>query len=346
MAGIVSIVVGFAAPVALSAMACGSYLQGVFPAVSAKVLSAVVVVVVTMFHLRDLRVSSIFQIVFTVLKISLVIFLSVALLGSPDTSSQTDAAWGHYVLSAPFAVALMFTLYAYSGWNAATYILDEVRTPARDVPRALAGGTLTVMALYLALNYAFLHAATVEAMAGQINVAQIAAAVAFGSLGGKLVAVIIALGLVSAISAMIWAGPRVGLALGEDYPRAFGWLTQRNAAGIPVRAVLAQSTLTLLLLSTSSFEQILVYTQFALLACSFLTVLGVIALRRTQPNLPRPFRIPLYPLPPVLFLAISAFAMIYTATVKPMEALLGSLTLLGALAIYSAVARGKNAPTK
>jgi APA family basic amino acid/polyamine antiporter len=106
--------------------------------------------------------------------------------------------------------------------------------------------------------------------------------------------------------------------------------------------VLAQSALTLVLLATSSFEQILVYTQFALLACSFLAVLGVMVLRVTQPDLPRPFRIPLYPLPPLLFLAISGFAMAYTAIVKPLEALFGLLTLVVALLVYTLVVRSQN----
>jgi APA family basic amino acid/polyamine antiporter len=342
MAGLVSIVVGFAAPVSLSAMAFGSYLQGVVPNMPTRASATAIVIVVTLFHLRDLRISSVFQIFFTLLKIGLVIFLSLSLLGTSGAPPQASPAWGHHILSPPFAVALMFTLYAYSGWNAATYILDEVRTPARDIPRALAAGTLLVMFLYLTLNYAFLHAAPMEEMAGQINVAQVAAASAFGSLGGKMVAGIIALGLVSAISAMIWAGPRVAMVLGEDYPRTFGWFTLRNAAGIPVRSVLAQSALTLVLLATSSFEQILVYTQFALLACSFLAVLGVMVLRVTQPDLPRPFRIPLYPLPPLLFLAISGFAMAYTAIVKPLEALFGLLTLVAALLVYTLVVRSQN----
>jgi APA family basic amino acid/polyamine antiporter len=157
-----------------------------------------------------------------------------------------------------------------------------------------------------------------------------------------VVAGVIALGLISAISAMTWAGPRVAMVIGEDYPRAFGWLRVRTSAGIPAVAVLAQSLLTLLLLLTSAFEQVLVYTQFALLACSFLTVSGVIVYRFTQPDLPRPFRVPLYPLTPLLFLAISAFAITHTAAAKPTEAIFGALTLLGGLGIYAVVARGKN----
>ena len=345
MAGLVSIVVGFAAPAALSAMAFGSYLQGVFPTIPPPAASIAVVVVVTLFHLRDLRVSSIFQIVFTTLKVGLVLFLIASLFAAPAASPSPSASWNSYLLTTPFAVSLMFTLYAYSGWNAATYILGEVRTPARIIPLALTLGTLLVMALYLGLNAAFLHAAPIERLAGKLNVAQAAAESVFGNGGGRIVAAVIALGLVSAISAMVWAGPRVAMVIGEDYPRVFGWLRARTASGIPAAAVAAQSALTLVLLLTSTFEQVLVYTQFALLACSFLTVLGVIVYRYTQPGLSRPFRVPLYPLTPLLFLGISAFAMAYTATAKPLEALWGGLTLAAGLGIYRLVAPGTESPS-
>ena len=342
MAGVVSIVVGFAAPMALSAMAFGSYLHGLFPGVQPLAASVAVVVLVSLIHLHDLRLSSVFQIFFTVLKIALVLFLIAAFFNAPASTPSAAAPWTDYMLTAPFAVSLMFTLYAYTGWNAATYILGEVRTPGRIIPFALAAGTLAVMALYLGLNAAMLHAAPAGALAGQLNVAQVAAQGVFGQGGGRLVAGIIALGLISSISAMAWAGPRVAMVIGEDHPHAFGWLRWRTAAGIPAAAVLGQSLLTLLLLFTSAFEQVLVYTQFSLLTCSFLTVSGVIVYRFTQPDLPRPFRVPLYPLTPLLFLAISAFALIDTAAAKPSEALLGALTLLGGLGIYAVVSRGKN----
>ena len=342
MAGVVSIVVGFAAPMALSAMAFGSYLHGLFPGVQPLAASVAVVVLVSLIHLHDLRLSSVFQIFFTGLKIALVLFLIAAFFNTPASTPSAAAPWTDYMLTAPFAVSLMFTLYAYTGWNAATYILGEVRTPGRIIPFALAAGTLAVMALYLGLNAAMLHAAPAGALAGQLNVAQVAAQGVFGQGGGRLVAGIIALGLISSISAMAWAGPRVAMVIGEDHPHAFGWLRWRTAAGIPAAAVLGQSLLTLLLLFTSAFEQVLVYTQFSLLTCSFLTVSGVIVYRFTQPDLPRPFRVPLYPLTPLLFLAISAFALIDTAAAKPSEALLGALTLLGGLGIYAVVSRGKN----
>jgi APA family basic amino acid/polyamine antiporter len=339
MAGVVSLIAGFATPVALSAMAFGAYLHGVIPAADPRGSAVAAVVIVTLVHLRSLRVSSVFQIIFTVLKIALVLSLAAALFTAPAANAVPSAPWAPWIVTAPFAVSLMFTLYAYSGWNAATYIAGEARDAGRVIPRALAAGTLLVMLLYLALNAAFLHAAPAGLLAGQINVAQIAAAEAFGPGGGRFVAAVISLGLVSAISAMIWAGPRVAMVMGEDYPRGLGWLRRRTAAGIPAAAVVAQSVLTLALILTSTFERVLVYTQFALLACSFLTVLGVMVLRVRQPDLPRPFRIPLYPLTPILFLAVSAFAMAYTATVRPAEAVFGALTLLGGLAIYVVLAR-------
>lgn len=342
MAGIVSIFVGFAAPTALSAMAFGSYLGGVFPKIPPLAASVAVVAFVTFFHLRDLRLSSVFQIFFTVLKIALVVFLVFALLAAPPCVVPETKPWQDYVLTAPFAVSLMFTLYAYSGWNAATYVLGEVRRAASVVPLALTAGTVLVTTLYLGLNAAYLHAAPPAKLAGQLNVAQIAAENALGAGAGRVVAGVIALGLVSAISAMVWAGPRVAMVIGEDYPAFLGWLRGRSATGIPVAAVQTQCALTVFLLLTSTFEQVLIYTQFALLACSFLTVLGVIVSRRTQPNLPRPFRVPLYPLPPVLFLLIAAFAMLYTAVLKPMEALCGILTLAGSLGIYRLVAAGEH----
>ncbi|MEY3479355.1 MAG: hypothetical protein RIQ71_130, partial [Verrucomicrobiota bacterium] len=260
MAGLVSIVVGFAAPCALAAMAFGSYLHGVFPQASPLAASCAVVVVVTAFHLRTLAVSSIFQISFTLLKIALVVFLSFALLGGKPSEAPPAGPWSGYVFSAPFAVSLMYTLYAYSGWNAATYVLGEVHAPAKVIPRALAAGTILVTLLYIALNHAFLRAAPAQMLAGELNVAQVAASSVFGGAGGRAVAVIIAAGLVSALSAMIWAGPRVGMVLAEDHPRFFGFLSRRNADGIPVNAVIAQSALTLAFLLTATFEQVLIYT--------------------------------------------------------------------------------------
>ena len=172
-----------------------------------------------------------------------------------------------------------------------------------------------------------------DAFAGKIEVGEIAARNLLGEQGGRVMAALIAGGLISSISAMTWAGPRVAQAVGQDFPalRFLAWTSQR---GVPRLAIWIQTLLVLLMLMTSTFEAVLVYAQFAILACSFLTVLGVLVLRWRQPDLPRPFRCLGYPLTPLLFLGLNLFTMAYSALAKPEEALAGLATLLMGIGLY------------
>ena len=120
--------------------------------------------------------------------------------------------------SGSFAVSLIYVSYAYTGWNAATYLTGEVSDPQRTLPRVLAGGTLLVTVLYAGLNYAFLRAAPMEAMEGRIEVGYVAATHAFGPAGAAIMGVTLAVLLVSTVSAMVMAGPRVLQVIGEDHP--------------------------------------------------------------------------------------------------------------------------------
>jgi APA family basic amino acid/polyamine antiporter len=144
---------------------------------------------------------------------------------------------------------------------------------------------------------------------------------------------LICAGLVSSISAMMWIGPRVTMAMGEDFP-ALRWLSHKTEFGIPGRATLVQCGVVILLLLTSTFDEVLTYVQFSLQICSFLTVLGVIVLRRTQPNLPRPYRTWGYPVTPLLFLAISGWMLVHIWHSNPKESLLGLATMGLGLLIY------------
>ncbi len=157
---------------------------------------------------------------------------------------------------APFAVGLVFVMYAYSGWNAATYIAGEVRDPKRSLPLALLSATLVVLVLYVGLNAVFLYTTPISEMAGQIDVALIAGRHIFGDSGGRIVGALICLGLISSISAMTWIGPRVTMVMGEDIPmlRIFAL---RSQTGAPVVAILFQLLVTTTLLATRSFEAVL-----------------------------------------------------------------------------------------
>ncbi len=335
IAGWISATVGFAAPTALAAMAFGKYFAGIFPDASPMLVSSIVVVSVSVVHLRGGRPGSAFQNAFTLLKIALILGLIVAgLLAEPQSLPLRPVEGdGALLWSAPFAASLVYVMYAYSGWNASTYIAGEIEEPQRNVPRSLLIGTLVVMALYLAVNAIFLRTTPISEMAGQVEVGLIAGRHIFGELGGSIMGGLICLGLVSAISALTWIGPRVTMTMGEDH-RTLAFLARRTGKGVPMAAILFQLALVMAMLLTVSFEVVLVYVQFSLIACSFLTVLGVFVLRWTQPSLPRPYRTWGYPITPAIFLVVSLFMMVSILREKPFESLAGLATMLAGLLVY------------
>ncbi len=338
MGGFVSVTAGFAAPVTLTAMAFGKYLQGAFPGAPAHVVSTILVLGVTAAHLFTLNLSRNFQVVFTSLKLLLIgtiIVAGVAVGPSEPLSFLPATGDGALLFSAPFAISLMYVMYAYSGWNAATYIVGEVRRPERNVPWALVAGTVFVGILYVALNGVFLKTVPLEKLANKIDVGNLAAVAIFGAEGGRIMSGFICAGLISSLSAMTWAGPRVMQTIGEDF-FALRFFAKKTRAGIPARAVLLQMAIVLVLLWNATFERVLVATQFALVICGLLVVAGVAVLRWREPALPRPFRCWGYPLTPLLFAATAGFTLIYTAINDTVSALVGMGTVLAGFAIYHA----------
>jgi APA family basic amino acid/polyamine antiporter len=338
LAGWVSATVGFAAPVALAAMAFGEYAKSVVPGgVSPMALGLGMVWIVSLVQLTGVRHSSTFQLISTVLKVVLIVaFLAAGFFiatPQPVSFAPTGAAFTQ-IMSAPFAISLVFVMYSFSGWNAATYIIGEMDTPQQSLPRALLAGTLIVMVLYVALNAVFLHTAPIDKLAGQLDVASISGRYIFGDVGGRVVAAMICIGLISSISAMMWIGPRVMMTMGEDIP-AIGLFARKSSKGAPASAILFQLAVATLMMLTRSFEAVLDFIQFALLFCSFFTVLGVIKLRITHPDLPRPYRAWGYPVTPVVFLLVTGFMMYYLLTERPRQALLGMLIMISGLVIYA-----------
>jgi len=336
LAGWVSATVGFAAPVALAAMAFGEYLQGIVPDVPPLLAGLAVVWLASLVHLMGVHHGATFQNVSTLLKVALIVVLIVAglAMAEPQPISFAPAAGDlAYITGAPFAVSLVFVMYSYAGWNAATYIAGEVEDPERSLPLSIIAATLIVITLYVLLNFVFLYTTPIEKMAGQLDVAQIAGEHIFGPTGGHIVGALICLGLVSSISAMTWIGPRVTMSMGEDVAlmRPF---SRRTAAGVPAVAILFQLVVVTLLMMTNSFEAVLEYIQFGLTLCAFLAVLGVIVLRFTQPRLVRPYRTWGYPLTPAVFLAVTLFMMYYLVIERPVQSLAGLATMLAGLAVF------------
>ena len=332
MAGWISATAGFAAPVALAAMAFGNYLTGVLPGVSPLLASLAVVWLATPLLLADGKWGSRFQNAMTVLKVALILGVIVAgyCAGhAQPVSFLPRPGDGGLIVSGPFAVSLVYVMFAYSGWNASTYIAGEVRNPSRMIPLSVGLGTLVVTGLYLAVNAVLMRTTPVAEMAGKVEVALAAGPHLFGPAGTRIMAGLICLGLVSTVSAMMWIGPRVMVVMGEDL-RGLRWFAGRNRHGTPVRATLVQFGLVNLFLLTARFEQVLTCATFVLQLCSFLTVMGVFVLRQRRPDLARPYRTWGYPVTPLVFLAVTAWMLWHILCSKPYESLVGlGLAALG-----------------
>ena len=337
MAGWLSATVGFAAPIALAAIAFGAYFDGVAPGIASPLwLGIGVVWIIGLVHLTGVRHSSRFQNISTIAKVVLIVAFIVAgfATGNPEPISFAPSSIDlHHITSAPFAIGLVFVMYSYSGWNAQTYIMGEIHDPERTVPRSLFIATFIVLLLYLGLNIVFLYTTPMEKMAGQIEVALVAGTHIFGENGGRIVGALICAGLVSTISAMTWIGPRVTKVMGEDIP-LFRIFARENSNGVPAFAIGLQLIIVTALILTQSFEHVLNYIQFAITLSSFLTVLGVMVLRRTQPELERPYRTWGYPVTPILFLIVTAFMMGYLILERPVQSFAGLATLVAGLAVY------------
>ncbi|MDH3338997.1 MAG: amino acid permease [Gammaproteobacteria bacterium] len=350
VSGWVSATIGFAGPSALAAMTFAAYATSVLDTGASPwvrpALAAGLVIVLGLAHASNHRTSGGTQVVFTVLKVGVIIAFCVAALalaGEPQPLGFLPVAGdGGRLFSAEFAVALIYVSYAYTGWNAATYLSSELEDPQRTLPIILFGGTLVVVLLYLALNFVFLSVAPVEAMRGQVEVGYIAARAAFGEFGGKLTGLVLAALLISTVSAMTLAGPRVLQVIGEDF-HALRLFARTNRDGIPALAIYTQTALSVIFILSSSFESVLVFAGFTLALNSFVTVLGVFVLRWRQPELPRPYRTFGYPLTPLLYLALTGWTLAFVLVNKPVEGLFGLGVIASGLVFYLISARASRA---
>lgn len=347
-AGLVSLVVGFSAPLAASALAFGHYLSAVLPGVPPTAAGIAVVVVAAAPHALNVRLGGRVQSAMTVLEIALVVAFVAAGAARGDPSRLLAGGDRPLAVAATpaFAVALVYVSFAYSGWNGAVYLAGEVRDPSRAVPRALLGGTSLVVVLYLALNVVFLAAAPPAELAGVVEVGHVAAVRLLGPGAGRALSALIALTLAAAVSAMLMAGPRVYERMGRDYP-SLAVLARRSHGRGPVAAVTLQAVLALAMIATSSFGALLLYIGFTLSLVAGLTVAGVFVLRRRDPGLARPVRTWGYPVTPLLFVVLSGWMIVHALVENPASSWAGLATAVVGLGLYTALGgRRGDAPTR
>ena len=343
LSGWTSFAVGFSAAIAAGAMSFAAYVNQLFQIDGERGLLATGIALalvwsITAFHVAGRGAGGFLQRALTILNMGAILSLIAAgLMGG-------EGDWGHLSLSdaraAPTVglsiVSLIFALYAYSGWNAAVYLAGEVTDPARTIPRALIGGTLFVMCLYLTLNTFYFYALPVTDLARPplLPVASKVAVVLLGADAARFVTMLLCLLLTGAVSAMVWAGPRVYYAMATDgvIPAYFGKTS--GPGRTPINAVLLQSLWASVLILSGSFERLVIYSGTVLMIFSALAVGAVLVLRRREPNLPRPYRTPLYPIVPAFFI-LMAIVIVGTALYeRPMEGALGMATVLAGAPLY------------
>ena len=342
VSGWVSATIGFAAPIAAVAIAFSKYMAAVLPGEVTPPMQTTIAValVLTMgnLHGRSRRMSGTSQTAFTVVKVVLIIgFIVAGLVLVPDPqplSFRPENSDGATLLSPAFAVALIYVSYAYTGWNAATYISGELEEPQKSLPGILIKGTLLVAVLYILLHIVFLRAAPMDALRGQVEIGYIAARGIFGDGGGRIAGGMLALLLISTVSAMTLAGPRALQAIGEDF-HPLRWLARTNADGVPRNAVWLQSGIATFFVLTQTFETIIVFAGSLLAFNSLLAVLGLFILRRQQPDAEVPFKVPAYPFVPLVYLAITAFTLVYVVTTSPKTALAAIVLIAVGLVFYA-----------
>ena len=369
MSGWVSLTAGFSAPIAVAALAFSRYLGTLIPEVSGapwaeyivnlgfaettvrigpgQAVAMVLILAIAALHSFDAKIGGWVQAVFTAAKVLLIVLfiLGGVFLGKGDWGNLASQHGGvaENMFTTAFATSLMYVSFAYSGWNAAAYIAGEVERPERTIPRALLLGTGTVMVLYVLLNLVFLYAVPTSVLAtgsggGPVfEVGDTTARALFGDRAGQLVTSVIALALVSAVSAMVMAGPRVYAAMARDHalPRQ---LAHHNKRGVPVTAVITQGVLGCLFVLVGDPDKLIRFVGFTLAVFAGLAVGAVFILRARGHN--AAYRTTGYPVTPLVFIALSCWIAYAQIKDRPLEALAVAAVLgVGALVYWLTIGR-------
>jgi len=336
LAGWLSLLVGFTAPIALAARGLEAYLPlriRIAEGPPGPWIGTSAIVVAAALHGLRRAPGVVFQTAVVGIKVAL-LFVLVA-WGLPSLPALEAAPAPAFSLPA-FCVSLVWISLSYSGWNAAVYVGGEVRDPERNLPRSLLLGTLLVTGLYLLLNATFVYAAPLSKLAGQEDVAAIAAQALGGAPLERFVRGVVALALFTSISAMVMAGPRVYARMAEDglFPRVFA-----QEGDVPVAAILLQAALAILVLWIATLQDLLGYIGFTLSLSTAAAVVGLARLRVREGAERVP--VPGWPWLPALFVLATLSAGGFMMLRRTWEPVAGLATLAVGALLYALIRRGR-----
>lgn len=339
VSGIISVVVGFSAPIAAMAMASSKYFSGFYPGINLTLLSTLLILLISLIQILGIRFGERFQNYITVLNLLIIIgfCLIPLLLGDPKFESKVSflpqISDLKIIFSSSFFVSLVWVFYAYSGWNASTYIAGNLKNPKKALNLSLFWGTVLVMTLYILIHFVFLKFATFEQLAGQIDVVNVVAANIFEFNTFKIISLLLGIILLAPISACFLSGSRVIQTMGQDY-NLLKFFSRENKMGAPYISIILQVIISLGFIFTSTFEWIITYIGTTLSLFSTLTVAGIFSIRKRFKSEEIPIKTIGYPFTPILFIFFH-ITMIWFLTIKNPAILLTSfLTIILCFLLY------------
>ena len=346
LSGWTSFFVGFSAPIAASALGFAEYIipdkgltvSGVIiqdPVWIKKVLALSVIVLFTVVHYMGHKFGSRIQNLLTAVKILIVFGLASLgmILGEGDWSNlqfQSGEAYGGLAIG----TAMMLVMFSYSGWNASSYIAGEMKNPRKSLPLSLLLGTGIVIAVYLSVNLFIFRSLPFREIQGTITIFEKASIAALGEWIGRILGILSALALLASLSAFIMIGPRIYFAMALDklfFPFA---ARVHRRFGVPGRSILIQGSIALILALIGSFEQIIIYVEFALLIFPGFAVAGLFVARKEKIGESMAVRVTGYPVVPLFFLICSLLIMIVAYINRPLESTAAVITVLIGIPIY------------
>ena len=339
LAGWASLLIGFSGPIAAYALALIAYLNPFLPSqlfedpFIQKGSAGLILLAISFLMVLGLRFGSRFHSTMTLLTLGLTIsFATLVLLRTPARQHLESNLGGDLLPDLPsLGVAIVMVMFAYSGWNAAAYIAEEIRRPTVFIPGALLLGTVLVIAVYVCMNLAYLGSVPLSQIEGEIAIAEITALAAFGPSGRVVVNILVVFAILSSMTAMSIAGPRVYFAMSRDHLFP-AWLADVDEKRkIPLKSIWFQTAIGLLLVAIGTFRQLLIYSGFILVLFSTLTVSTLFMVRNEKDS--AYFWI-LYRLLPGLFVLINAVVLVSAAISNPAETSAGGVTLLLGVPVY------------
>ncbi|MBS1486410.1 MAG: amino acid permease [Bacteroidetes bacterium] len=334
-AGWISLLVGFAGAISAVAIAIGEYAHKLI-GVPVSVIAIAAIVLVTSIHWFGVKAGGLAQNILTSLKLLLILVFCVApfIISNAPVSGNTflpQMSDVDMIFSGGFAVSLVYVVYAYSGWNAAAYIAGNLENQEKNLPRSLILGTLVVVTSYILLNATFLRVADFHELEGKNDIGNVVAFKLFGPAIGAVFAALFSTALLSTLSAMTIAGPRVLEAMGDDYPK-LKQFSATNRFEMPYIALLVQGAWSIFLVLVSDFKVIIQYISVSLSFFTLLTVAGVFIVRKKYPA--SSYRMPLYPLVPIFFMAVTLWMIYFEFDKNPWVILYSVATVLSGFLIY------------